>query len=86
MTKADFFLGPGGDSIWLGSVGSHGRLEMLSREIVCAGSSEAFRRAVGAMVRTLPQGVSPELGWPWRNGRQAEYTCAFDEGEIFVSV
>jgi hypothetical protein len=25
MTKADFFLGRGRDSVWLGSVGSHGR-------------------------------------------------------------
>jgi hypothetical protein len=86
MTKADFFLGRGRDSVWLGSVGSHGRPEMLNREIVCAGSREAFKRAVGAMVRTLAQGVPPEMGWPWRNGRTTEYTYAFDDGEIFVSV
>jgi hypothetical protein len=85
MTRAVFFLGRG-PAIWLGSVGSHGRPEMLIREIVCAGSKEAFERAVGAMVRTLPQGVCPETGWPWRNGGKTEYTYAFDDGEIFVSV
>jgi hypothetical protein len=50
---------------------------MLNREIVCAGSNEAFKRAVGAMVRTLPQGVCPEMGWPWRNGGKTEYTLTF---------
>jgi hypothetical protein len=38
------------------------------------------------MVRTLAQGVPPEMGWPWQNGRTTEYTYAFDDGEIFVSV
>jgi hypothetical protein len=26
------------------------------------------------------------MGWPWHNGALTEYTYAFDDGEIFVSV
>lgn len=88
MTKADFFLGRGDNSVWLGSVGSHGRPETLNREIVRAESEAAFTIAVGSMVQTLPQGVWPELGWPWRwpNSGQTDYTYVFDDGQIFVSV
>jgi hypothetical protein len=88
MTKADYFLGHGRESIWLGFVGSHGRPETLNRAIRCAASGEAFRREVGAMPRTLPQGVWPELGWPWQfpTSERTHYTYAFDDGEIFVSV
>jgi hypothetical protein len=84
MTKADCFIGRGRNSVWLGSVGSHGRPEMLNREIVLRGLQGSVQES--AMVRTLAQGVSPEMGWPWRNGRITEYTYAFDDGEIFVSV
>jgi hypothetical protein len=85
MTKADFFLGRGRDSVWLGSVGSHGRPEMLNRDSL-RGLQGSFQESGRAMVRTLAQGVPPDMGWPWRNGRKTEYTYAFDDGEIFVSV
>jgi hypothetical protein len=87
MTTADFYLGRGASAIWIGSVGAYGKPETLPRGVVSAGSQEAFRGAVKRMVHSVSQGVSPEIGWPWRrNSLQTDYVYAWDEERIFVSV
>ncbi len=89
-TRADFYLGFGEGSEWLGSVAWDGYqwAEGESNALMDSQTPDEFRQAVKEIQAIRDDFTTPEMGWPWpwSDSRTTDYAyCLEDDGE-FVSV
>lgn len=86
-TRADFYIGRGEKSEWVGSTGHDGYPDRIPEEVLYAGTVEEFRAAVIEFAEGNGSFTKPEQGWPWPwdTSRTTDYAYAFDEGRTWVS-
>lgn len=83
--RADFYVGRGVNSVWLGSIGKHGSPDQLPDAIKNAIHEEEYALAAIKMIEGRKDGTLPKMGWPWvwTNSLLTNYTYAFDEGKVW---
>lgn len=90
-TRADFYVGRGLKSEWLGSIAWDGYPEGLDEKeapgVLSAKSPEAFRASVTTFLEKRKDGTLPSMGWPWpwEDSRTTDFSYSFDEGNVWVS-
>lgn len=85
-TRADFYMGRGKDSEWLGSIGWDGYPEGIDDDLLQSTTPESFKAAVEAFL-VKENGIFPYQGWPWPwdNSQTTDYAYAFEGGEVHAS-
>lgn len=82
-TRADFYVGRGSGSEWLGSIAWDGY--DIGREIPKATTESEYREAVAAFLKEREDATYPKDGWPWpwKNSSLTDYAYAFDAGAVY---
>lgn len=82
-TRADFYVGIGKDTEWIGSVGNDGSPTSVAKDICRATSEREYRELVGQL-KELSHFTSLEQGWPWPwpDSSGSDYAYAFYEGRV----
>ena len=85
-TKADFYVGRGTRSEWLGSIHWDAYPDGISGAILTAVTEAEFRQAVQSVFEMRPDVVRPSDGWPWKwdTSHGTNYTYAFDAGQVWI--
>ena len=81
-TRADFYIGKGKDSRWVGSVSHDGYANGVA-EVLRATCEEDFLEAI----RELETYIDPSQGWPWpwKTSKTTDYSYYWtDEGLIIL--
>jgi len=87
-TRADFYVGRGKDSEWLGSIAWDGYPDDSDVSVLfIAASEQGWRDAVASFIEGREDGTRPDQGWPWpwEDSRTTDYSYAFDEGGVWFS-
>jgi hypothetical protein len=85
-TRADFYLGKGKNSIWMGSVGYDGYLSGIPKEVLNALSEREYLNQLGKFLAGKDHATIPSQGWPWSWHKTSEGTdCvyAFFQGRVW---
>jgi hypothetical protein len=85
-TRADFYLGRGPESIWLGSIGHDAYVENLAPYFEGATTEAAYRaglQRVFAAYGEIP--ASRGWPWPWKDSHTTATAVTFDEGRVWSS-
>ena len=87
-TRADFFVGKGIDSEWLGSIAWDGYPEPYEKHGMWADCDVAeWRARIAKFAKTRDDWTSPEMSWPWPWETSATtdfaYTCA--DGKVWIA-
>ena len=84
-TRADFYVGRGPESEWLGSVAYDGDPGSNAEEPMLAAVEEAaYRQHVAAFLASRDDATLPEQGWPWpwEDSRTTDCAYAFVASDI----
>lgn len=86
-TRADFYLGRGYESVWLGSMKWDGYPQGIPENILIATEKDAFRDSVRAYLEGRGDGILAEQGWPWpwSDSQSTGYVYAFDTDKVWAS-
>lgn len=79
-TRADFYLGRGPESIWLGSISWDGYPAGIDRPVLTATTKEEYGRQLAEFLVKRDDTTWPvePWPWPWDNSRITDYAYAFD--------
>ncbi len=85
-TRADFYVGRGPDSEWIGSIAWDGGQvfgEDINPELP---NEKAFRDDVAAFFAERDDATLPEMGWPWpwNDSNLTDCIYAWDDGVIWT--
>jgi hypothetical protein len=80
-TRADFYIGRGLESEWLGSIAWDGYPDGISNEILVSSTEEGYRDRVVSFLNARDDASLPKDGWPWpwEDSHTTDYAYAFDE-------
>ena len=86
-TRADFYVGKGEDSEWLGSIAWDGDLYGIPDEILDAFEETDYRREVVKFLKGRDDGTFPEQGWPWpwKDSHTTDCAYTFFKGNVWAS-
>jgi hypothetical protein len=86
-TRADFYVGRGEHSEWLGSVGYDGYPESIPNTIFDARKEEEFRTRVVEFLSQQESSTFPSDGWPWpwQSSHLTDFVYAFENIRVFAS-
>jgi hypothetical protein len=79
-SKADFYMGRGIESEWLGSIQWDGMPASIPSGIINANLEETYREEVDSFLVIRGDGVHADAGWPWKwdTSHGTKYAYAFD--------
>lgn len=85
-SKADFYVGRGVESEWLGSIEWDGMPVGIPEKIRTASGEDEYREAVSEFLKYRPDSHLPEQGWPWKwdTSLSTNYSYAFDGDRVFA--
>lgn len=86
-TRADFYVGRGKDSKWLGSIAFDGYPDGIDNAILSATNESEFVEALRQLASSCDHWTSPDQGWPWpwEDSRTTDYAYALDGGKVWAS-
>jgi hypothetical protein len=86
-TRADFYIGRGLESEWIGSIAWDGYPEGIDDAVKAATTPDDFRSALNEFFKDRTDVTLPEHGWPWPWGdsRTTDYAYAIDDGKVWAS-
>ncbi len=86
-TRADFYIGRGEASEWLGSIAWDGDPGCIDKDIMAAKDADTFRERLTVWLKSRDDATFPEQGWPWpwENSSGTDYAYALDDGSVWVS-
>lgn len=87
-TRADFYVGKGKDSEWLGSIAWDGYPEGIDKSILESTSEKEYREAVGYFLTDRKDSTFPKQGWPWpwNNSGTTDYVYTIDKNMVWYSI
>lgn len=79
-TKADFYIGKGKDSEWIGSIAYDGYPDRLPKNIIHSHNEEYYRQCVIEFLNNRDDNTLPDKGWPWpwNDSNTTDYAYTFD--------
>lgn len=85
-TRADFYVGRGKNSEWIGSIAWDGYPEGMTAQFLGAATLQEFEEAISRL-QGRKDWTSPEQGWPWPwdDSNTTDYAYAFDDGAVHAS-
>jgi len=86
-TRADFYLGRGDGTEWIGSIGWDGHPTAMPKAFLKTKTIKAYRQSFDWWTAMREDFTPPSLGWPWPWSSSAltDYAYAFDGGKVYVS-
>lgn len=86
-TRADFYIGRGESSEWVGSIAWDGYIEGIWQPLLESSSDDEFTANVSTFFASRDDVTTPEQGWPWpwNTSHTTDYSYAFDNGQVWVS-
>ena len=80
-TRADFYIGKGIDSKWLGSIAWDGFPENIDNNILTSDKEDVFCQRVETFLMNREDASKPEDGWPWpwSDSNTTDYTYTFGQ-------
>lgn len=86
-TRADFYIGRGQGSEWIGSVAWDGYPGGIDDAVLNSLTQEDFKYNLSKMAERRDDFTSPENGWPWpwNDSGTTDYSYALDEGVVWAS-
>lgn len=86
-TRADFYVGRGRESEWLGSIAWDGYPDGLTNDVKTVTDEAAWRSAVASFLGGREDATLPAQGWPWPwdNSQTTDYSYAFDAGVVWAT-
>lgn len=86
-TRADFYIGRGPESKWIGSIAWDGYPDGMPPELFeCTTESDFLSVLAGFLERedaTIPD--AHNWPWPWEDSHITDYTYAFDDARVWIS-
>lgn len=86
-TRADFYVGRGLSSTWVGSIGHDAFVENLEPYFQDVATEADFRAALARVFADYGE-ISADNGWPWpwSSSKGTGTVLAFDDGRVWVSL
>lgn len=86
-TRADFYVGRGERSEWLGSVAWDGLPSGFEPDFFRPFGVDAWRASVEQELASRDDATWPDQGWPWpwEDSGTTDYAYAFDDGKVYAS-
>jgi hypothetical protein len=86
-TRADFYIGKGKESEWLGSIAWDGYPDAIAQAVKDAKSADEFRAAVAEFFAGRDDVTLPADGWPWpwNDSETTDYAYSFFDGGVKAS-
>ena len=91
-TRADFYIGKGLDSVWLGSIGMDGDPGNVADELSFSAKTpiadeDDWVESVAVVFRGHTEHTLPERGWPWPwdDSNTTDYAYTLDQGRVWAS-
>jgi len=92
-TRADFYVGKGLLSEWIGSIEYDGHPDRIPESILVSRTLNSFVKNVNKFIcerkrdNTYKDGISKEDGWswPWDSSRHTDYSYAIDGNKVWAS-
>lgn len=86
-TRADFYVGRGESSEWLGSIAWDGYPKGIDKKLLKCTDEAAYRDAVAAFIGGREDKSLPDDGWPWpwETSHTTDYAYAFDGEAVYAS-
>ncbi len=87
-TRADFYVGRGGDAEWLGSVAFDGGPFDMPDALIRSTSESMFRREMSKFLSNRDDATFPEMGWPWPwdDSTTTDFAYAFENASTTMVV
>ncbi len=89
-TRADFYVGFGPESEWLGSIAWDGYEWAQNKDsaIASAKTADEFRAAVAAELASRDDATLPEQGWPWPwdDSTTTDYAYCFEDDRVVAFI
>lgn len=84
-TRADFYVGRGKESEWVGSIAWDGYWDGIDKSILMAKTKRQFLKALEKFFSTRTDITLPAQGWPWPWDTSDITDCsyAFDKGKVW---
>jgi len=86
-TRADFYIGIGRKSEWIGSIAWDGYPRGIPESILSSDTIKKFRRKVSEFLTIRDDATTPDKGWPWPwdNSKGTDFTYSFHRGKVYAS-
>lgn len=85
-TRADFYVGKGEQSEWLGSIAMDGYPDGIPDNLLACTNKEVYRDFVTVFLSRCDHATLPEMGWPWPwdDSRLTDFSYTFVNGEVKI--
>jgi len=85
-TKADFYVGKGVESEWLGSIAWDGKPIAVPLSIRQTEDEDTYRDEVTSFLSKRGDGILASQGWPWAwtSSHGTNYSYAYDDNCVWV--
>lgn len=86
-TRADFYVGRGPESEWLGSIAWDGYPDGIEAELLQAETEPEFLSLLESFFDGREDVTRPKEGWPWPwdDSCTTDFAYSFDDGKVWAS-
>lgn len=86
-TRADFYMGRGESTVWLGSIAWDGYPDGIEDKVLKATTGDEYLKALGEFWQDREDVTLPDMGWPWPwdTSHTTDWAYAFDNGKVWAS-
>ena len=86
-TRADFYIGTGRTTEWMGSIAWDGYPDGIDRAVLEARDREEYKMQLGSFLSGRDDVTLPRDGWPWpwEDSGLTDYAYAFDGERVLCS-
>lgn len=85
-TRADFYIGRGLESQWVGSIAFDGYPDGISDGVLKATNKQEYLSRLAAFFADRDDVSLPQDGWPWpwSDSTTSDYAYALDDGKVWA--
>lgn len=86
-TRADFYIGRGENSKWIGSIAWDGYPDGIPDDLLASETVDDFTKAVNSFFSDRDDVTLPDMGWPWpwETSHTTDFVYAIDGGKVWAS-
>ena len=87
MTKADFYVGFGPKSTWVGTIFCDGYLSGIPKAVKEAVTVSQYKEALAKFFKKIDYANTPAQGWPWHrdSSEGTDYVYTFKDGQVWMA-